>query len=390
MTPDLLLVHYHEIGLKGRNRPRFERQLKHNLERALGDSAGRVRLVSGRVEVLDPKPDALERASRVFGVANVSPVRLAPADLDKIVERAVEVAGDADAATGFETFEVRARRARTPFPHTSQRVNELAGDAIRIGLGKRVDLSDPDLSIRIEIVHDRAYISGQKFAGPGGLPVGTAGPVVALLSAGIDSPVAAWRMMRRGADPIAVHFHGQPFTDRSSERKVDALLDVLRRWGYRRPWWSVPMGEAQREITLSAPSPLRVLLYRRLMLRVAEAIGAQHGALAVVTGESLGQVASQTLENMAAVEAVATLPVLRPLVGTDKVEIIDEARRIGTYDVSAEAHQDCCTLFEPREPATHATAAELDAAEDLYDLAALVKDCVERAERRPPSDASRP
>jgi thiamine biosynthesis protein ThiI len=318
----------------------------------------------------------------VFGVANVSPVRLAPADLDTIVGRSVEVAGEVDAGPGFETFEVRARRARTPFSFTSQHVNEVVGDAIRTRLGKRVDLSDPDLSVRIEIVHDRAYISARKFPGPGGLPVGTAGAVVALLSAGIDSPVAAWRMMRRGADPVAVHFHGQPFTDRSSERKVEALVDVLRGWGYRQPWWSVPMGEAQREITLSAPSPLRVLLYRRLMLRVAETIGAQHGALGVVTGESLGQVASQTLENMAAVGAVATLPLLRPLVGTDKVEIIDEARRIGTYDLSAESHQDCCTLFEPREPATHATTADLDAAESGYDVAALVADCVARAERR--------
>jgi thiamine biosynthesis protein ThiI len=143
------------------------------------------------------------------------------------------------------------------------------------------------------------------------------------------------------------------------------------------------MGEAQREITLSAPSPLRVLLYRRLMLRVAEGLAARHGALAVVTGESLGQVASQTLENMAAVGAVATLPLLRPLVGTDKVEIIAEARRIGTYDVSAEAHQDCCTLFEPREPATHATAGELHEAETGYEVAALVEDCLARARSQP-------
>jgi thiamine biosynthesis protein ThiI len=386
MTPDLLLAHYHEIGLKGRNRPRFERALRDNLKRALGDSASRVRLVSGRVEIQGPKPDALDRVTRVFGVANVAPVLVTEADLDKIVSTALEVAAGADAAGGFETFAVRARRARTGFPHPSQHVNEVVGDAVRLQLGKRVHLSDPDVSVRIEIVHDRAYISAAKIPGPGGLPVGTAGPVVTLLSAGIDSPVATWRMMRRGADPVAVHFHGQPFTDRSSERKVAELVSVLATWGYRRPWWSVPMGEAQREITLSAPSPLRVLLYRRLMLRVAEGLAARHGALAVVTGESLGQVASQTLENMAAVGAVAALPLLRPLVGTDKVEIIDEARRIGTYDISAEAHQDCCTLFEPREPATHASAAELDEAEAGYDLPALVEDCLSRAQRQPGPD----
>jgi thiamine biosynthesis protein ThiI len=382
VTPDLLLAHYHEIGLKGRNRPRFERLLKRNLERALAGSAGRVRLVSGRVEVTDPADDALERVTRVFGVANVAPVLVAPADLDRIVERSLEVAGDADAGRGFDTFAIRSRRARTSFPHTSQEVNEVVGDAVRTGLGKRVDLSDPDLTVRIEIVENRAYVSADKVAGPGGLPVGSAGAVVCLLSAGIDSPVATWRMMRRGADPVGVHFHGQPFTDRSSERKVEALVEVLGRWGYGGRWWSVPMGEAQREITLAAPSPLRVLLYRRLMLRVAEALATRHHALAVVTGESLGQVASQTLENMGAVGAVATLPLLRPLVGTDKVEIIEEARRIGTYDVSAEAHQDCCTLFEPRDPATHSSAAELDAAEAGYDVDALVKDCLDRAEQR--------
>jgi tRNA uracil 4-sulfurtransferase len=382
VTPDLLLAHYHEIGLKGRNRPRFERALRDNLKRALADSASHVRLVSGRVEIQGPKPDALERVTRVFGVANVAPVLVTGADLDKIVSTALEVAADADATHGFETFAVRARRARTAFPHPSQHVNVVVGDAVRIRLGKRVHLSNPDVSVRIEIVHDRAYISAAKIPGPGGLPVGTAGPVVTLLSAGIDSPVATWRIMRRGADPVAVHFHGQPFTDRSSERKVTELISVLAAWGYCRPWWSVPMGEAQREITLSAPSPLRVLLYRRLMLRVAEGLAARHGALAVVTGESLGQVASQTLENLGAVGAVATLPLLRPLVGTDKVEIIDEARRIGTYDISAEAHQDCCTLFEPRDPSTHATIAELDEAEAGYDLPALVEDCLARAQRQ--------
>jgi tRNA uracil 4-sulfurtransferase len=381
-NPDLLLAHYHEIGLKGRNRPRFERMLKRNLEQALAGSAGRVRLVSGRVEVTDPAEDALERVTRVFGVANVAPVVVAPADLDTIVARALEVAGEADTTRGFASFAVRARRARTSFPHTSQEVNERVGDAVRTELGKQVDLSDPDLTVRIEIVENRAYISADKLAGPGGLPVGSAGAVVCLLSAGIDSPVATWRMMRRGAEPVAVHFHGQPFTDPSSERKVEALVEALGRWGYRGPWWSVPMGEAQREITLTAPSPLRVLLYRRLMLRVAEALAAQHHALGLVTGESLGQVASQTLENMGAVGAVATLPLLRPLVGTDKVEIIEEARRIGTYDISAQAHQDCCTLFEPRDPATHSTPEELDAAEAGYDVVAMVDDCLTRAERR--------
>lgn len=382
MDADLLLVHYHEIGLKGRNRPVFERALKRNLGRALGEAAGTVRLMPGRVEVHAPGPGALERVQRVFGVANVSPVVVVEADLDAIVATGLEVAKDADASEGFATFAVRARRSRTSFPDSSSRVNEVLGDAVRTGLGKVVNLDAPDLTLRVEIVENRAYVSARKLAGPGGLPIGTAGAVVSLVSGGIDSPVATWQVMKRGADPVAVHFHAQPFTDPSSERKVERLLGVLVGWGYRRHWWSVPMGEAQREITLHTESPLRVLLYRRLMLRIAEALAEREGALAVVTGESLGQVASQTLENLHAVGAVARLPLLRPLVGHDKVEIIERARAIGTYDVSAQPHQDCCTLFEPRRPATRATPEELDAAESAYDVDGMVADCLERAMQR--------
>lgn len=373
-----MLVHYHEIGLKGRNRPVFERALKRNLIRALGDSASGVRLLSGRVEVVDPKPDALELVTRVFGVANVAPVLVAPADFDAILRLGLEMAEEADINEGFTTFAIRSRRARTTFPHTSQDVNVALGEAIRTRLSKQVDLKAPDLTIRVEISENRAYVSARKVPGPGGLPVGSTGPVISLISAGIDSPVATWRMMKRGADPIAVHFHGQPFTDMSSEQKVARLVEALGRWGYRRAWWSVPMGEAQREITLTANSSLRILLYRRLMLRVAERIAALTGALAVVTGESLGQVASQTLENLHAVGSIATLPLLRPLIGADKTEIIAEAERIGTYEISTESHQDCCTLFEPRNPATRSSIAALDDAETGYDIDAMVDDCLAR------------
>lgn len=381
MNPETLLVHYHEVGLKGRNRPMFEHALRRNLAQALGDLAASVRLRSGRLEVLDPKPEALSYAARVFGVANVSPAFVVPADLDAIVECGIAVARDVDAATGFETFAVRARRARTGFAHDSGHVNRVLGEAIRSGLSKRVDLSNPELTVRVEIFENQAYVSGRKVEGPGGLPVGTTGPVVSLLSAGIDSPVATWRLMKRGADPIAVHFHSEPFTDPSSRRKVQELLDVLRGWGYRREWWSVPMGEAQREISLSADPSLRILLYRRLMLRVAERIAAERQALAVVTGESLGQVASQTLENLHAVGSIAKLEILRPLIGVDKIEIIAEAERIGTYRISAEPHQDCCTLFEPRNPVTRCTPERLDDAEQGYDVDAMVADCFERADR---------
>lgn len=381
MVPDVLLVHFHEIALKGRNRHEFVAALRRNLEDAVGDSASGVRSRGDRLEVRDPRAGALERVQRTFGVANVMPARVVRAEPDVVERAAVGLAAELDAGTGFETFAVRARRARTAFPRSSQDLNVRVGDLIRTELGKGVDLTRPDVTFRIEIVEDDAYLSAARLPGPGGLPVGTAGPVVALLSGGIDSPVAAWRMLKRGADVIALHCHGQPFTDRSSEQNVGRLLGALGAWGYRGPWWSVPIGEAQRAITVAVEARLRVLCYRRLMLRVAEAIAEREGALALVTGESLSQVASQTLENMAAVAAVANRPVLRPLVGMDKAEIIDEARAIGTYELSILPHQDCCTLFEPREAATRSDAAILEEAETVLDVEALVAASVDAAER---------
>jgi thiamine biosynthesis protein ThiI len=216
--------------------------------------------------------------------------------------------------------------------------------------------------------------------------VGTEGKVVALLSAGIDSPVAAWRLLHRGASVVAVHCHARPFTDASSERKAVRLVAQLARWGLAEPWWSVPIGEAQRELVIAGPEPLRTLLTRRLVLRVGQAIAAREGARALVTGDSLGQVASQTLANLAAVDAAVALPVLRPLIGDDKAEITARARVAGTYVISAEPHQDCCTLFEPRRPATRSSAEQLAAAEAAVDVDALVAGCVAAAVRHDPVD----
>lgn len=378
---DVLLVHFHEIALKGRNRGEFLKALQRNLRCALGDRADEVRSLGDRLEVRGPGEGALDTVLRVFGVANAAPARAVAATPDAVLTTALQVAEAADADTAFETFAVRARRARTDFPLDSGEINVQAGDAIRLGLNKSVDLSHPDVTVRIEIVRDIAYVSARKYEGAGGLPVGTAGRVVALTSAGIDSPVAVWRLLKRGADVVAVHCHGQPFTDPSSERNVGRILERLSDWGFSGTWWSVPIGEEQRAITLNAPSRLRVLLYRRLMLRVAEAVAEQENAHGLVTGESLSQVASQTLENLGAVGSVATLPVLRPLIGRDKIEIIDEARHIGTYDLSVLPHQDCCTLFEPRDAATRSTPAVLDAAEADLDTEGALQRAMEAARR---------
>jgi thiamine biosynthesis protein ThiI len=220
------------------------------------------------------------------------------------------------------------------------------------------------VTVRIDVVQGSAYVSSREITGAGGLPVGMSGRMVALLSAGIDSPVAAWRMMRRGGLVVAVHFSGRPQTNDASERLVLQLGERLALTGGLARVYVVAFGDLQREISLLCPPDLRILLYRRLMLVVAERIAREERARALITGESLGQVASQTLDNIAAVDQVASFPVLRPLIGSDKLEIIADARRIGTYELSTTPHTDCCTLFMPRTPETHVRIADLTAAWD--------------------------
>ncbi len=224
------------------------------------------------------------------------------------------------------------------------------------------------------------YVFARREEGAGGLPIGVSGRVVSLLSAGIDSPVATWRMMKRGATVTAVHFSGRPQTDATSEHLVAEICRTLGGWGGVDGLVVVPFGDLQREIALAGPPDLRVLLYRRLMVRVAEAIAGRAGARALVTGESLGQVASQTLDNIAVVDAVASMPVLRPLIGMDKQEIIAEAQELGTYEISTQSHDDCCTLFMPRTPETHATVAQVEAGEVDLDLRRMVHDALSLAE----------
>lgn len=369
-----VLVTYHEIGLKGRNRGRFERELQENLAFALGGLApGGVERVASRLLVPVPPAlvdDALAVATRTPGVANAADAWVVPREA-RAMEIAAALAIKA-AAPEARSFAIEARRSSTDYAEPSLEMNRRIGAAVQAGLGLDVNLRSPDVTCRVEVVQGEVYISVRRMDGPGGLPVGTSGRVVALLSAGIDSPVAAWRMMRRGAVVSAVHFSGRPHADGRSEVLAHELAAVLARSGGIGRLYVVPFGEPQREIALGAPSSLRVLLYRRLMVRIAEIIAMEERAKALVTGESLGQVASQTLDNIAAVDAAATLPVLRPLVGSDKQEIIAEARRIGTFELSTQPHADCCTLFMPRSPETHATVAEVTEAERSLDLESMV------------------
>jgi thiamine biosynthesis protein ThiI len=273
----------------------------------------------------------------------------------------------------FASFRITARRAFKSYPLTSLELNRELGGFVRERTQARVDLTPPELTIHVEVMPAETFVYVDRTPGPGGLPVGASGTVAALLSGGIDSPVAAWRMMKRGCRVVFVHFHSVPYLPATSQAKARALVERLTEWQYRSKLALVPFGEIQREVVLAVPPPARVVIYRRLMIRIAEAIARASGALALTTGESLGQVASQTLENLSRVNEAATLPIFRPLIGMDKLEITAEARRLRTFDISIEPDADCCTLFVPPHPATRITAETVGVLESRLDIPALVE-----------------
>ena len=369
-----VIVHYQEIALKGRNRPWFVARLVRNLRQATSDlGVESVRVLMGRIEVvLGPAaswPLVRERLERVFGVANFAKAGRAPLDVDAIAAEILKDLGDQDAAT----FRVSARRADKRFPLTSPQIEREVGGRIRNARNWKVNLTEPELTIHVEALTDEAFYFFGKHRGAGGLPVGASGRVVCLLSGGIDSPVAAWRMMRRGCRVLFVHFHSYPVLSKASQEKVRELATLLTRYQYDSKLLLVPFAEIQQQVILTVPPPLRVVIYRRLMMRIAEEVARRHRARALVTGEVVGQVASQTLENMNRINEVVTLPVLRPLIGMDKDEITAEAQRLGTYPVSIIPDQDCCTLFTPRHPATKARRGDVERAEASLELSGMIE-----------------
>lgn len=394
----LILVRYGEIGLKGKNRPDFERRLLQRVRQALrglpGLEATRLHgriLVGGRAGDAADRAleEAMERLGRVFGIVSFSPAWEVPLDMEAIAEaaaQAVRVAAERlrpglpPGAGAGPTFKVDARRANKAFPLDSLEINRLVGaHVLRSVPGLKVDVHRPDLTLAVE-VRDSAYIYTESIPGPGGLPVGTSGLAHLLLSGGIDSPVAGWMAMKRGLELEAVHFHSPPFTSERARAKVLDLARLLAGWGGLRSVHLVRFTEAQKAIYSLCPAPLGVTLMRRLMLRIAERISRERGGLALVTGESLGQVASQTLESIHVIERVAAWPVLRPLIGMDKEEIVALAKRIGTFDTSALPYEDCCTVFVPRHPRTRPRLDEVEEAESRLDVEALVQEALEATE----------
>ena len=377
---DSVLVRYHEIALKKGNRAYFTELLKKNLLAAVKDlGAKEIRSLPARLLLTFkndvPAATLIERMSTVFGVANFSIVERTARDIDALRGRILESLNGGR----FQSFRIETQRGDKTFPLTSPEINRQLGAAVKEKSGARVDLENAEFTVTVEILPRDAFFGFNKIAGAGGLPVGSSGRVAALISGGFDSPVAAYRMMQRGCRIIFVHFHSVPYQDKTSQEKVRQLVQLLTRHQFTSRLYMVPFGEIQRHIVAAVARPLRVVLYRRMMLRIAEAIARQEKAKALITGESLGQVASQTLDNMAVIQQAARLPILRPLVGMDKQEIIDQARRIGTFEVSSVPDQDCCQLFVPKHPATKARFIDVEEDETKLDVKDLLRFGMENA-----------
>jgi thiamine biosynthesis protein ThiI len=376
-----LVVHYHELGLKKGNRDFFEKRLCQNLRLTLaGCGCGGVRRISGRLLVtLSPEAnlaEVLRRMRNVPGVSHFSEAWKSDLTLDAMEQNAWSLVQGRQ----FDSFRVDTRRGDKSFAFTSVEINQKIGAYLKERCGKRVDLSNAEMTCSVEVVDNAAYIYLDRHRGLGGLPSSTSGKVVVLLSGGLDSPVAAWKIMKRGCTAIFVHFHSFPYTTKESQEKARQLALLLSEYQLRARLYLVPFAEIQRQIMVETPAATRVILYRRYMMRLAERIAWRERARALVTGESVGQVASQTIENIDVISRAVTMPILRPLIGDDKNEIIDVARRIGTYDISIQPDEDCCSLFVPKHPETHARLDEVQESEGRLHVDDLLKSTLKSSE----------
>ncbi|ADG88045.1 putative tRNA sulfurtransferase [Thermobispora bispora] len=381
-----VLLKLGEVVLKGRNRDLFETRLRANVKHALKDHPIRLRQRHGVIVVFLPKGAGAEvaeavakRATEIPGIVLVQLAWRVPKDPDAITKAAVELVRDSGKAESGARFAVRSRRRDKRFPLRSNELDRLVGGVIKDTFGLPVDLTDPELTVYIEVDRDEAFLYTDGLQGTGGLPVGSSGRALALLSGGIDSPVAAYRMMRRGLRVDFLHFSGIPYTTSESIYKAYALVRTLDKFQGRSRLWVVPFGKAQQSIKASGQDRLAVIAQRRLMLKTAAEVARRIHAEALITGDSLGQVSSQTLANITAQDNAVELPILRPLIGMDKAEIIAEARRIGTLEISELPDEDCCTLLAPRSAETRAKIEDLRQIErrlDAEELAVQLADSI--------------
>lgn len=379
--PTEVVVKFHEMSLKGRNRPMFIRKLISNIQQATADldvakvrqGPMMVRLSLGHEADWDVVKDRIEKC---FGIAKFFRAYSMRKDLDEVEKRLPQLL----AGRGFGSFRITAHRADKSFPMTSPEINRRLGTYVKEKTGAKVVLGKPDLEIFVDVLHREMLVYFEEVQAYGGLPVGTGGRVLTLMSGGIDSPVAAWHMMKRGCQTVLLHFHSHPLVDTSSIEKATELAELLTEYQLETTLYLVPLAEVQKQILASLPAQYRVIMYRRFMVRIAEAVARKERCLALVTGESLGQVASQTLENLVVIDEVCQMPILRPLIGFNKQEIIDKAQQIGTYETSILPDQDCCSLFVPKNPVTRSKPDEVRKLESTLPVEELVQQALAEAQ----------
>ena len=387
---DIIMIKYGEIILKGLNRPLFEDRLLKNIRYRL-KTLGKIKVVRYQAAVyIIPEEDnydydeAIERLKKVFGIIRITRAKRLEKDIEEIKKQALICLEEAK-ETGGKTFKVEAKRPDKSFPYKSPEIQGIVGDHLFVRFENEltVDVKNPDITVMIEIRDEGAYVYAKSEKGPGGLPLGINGKGALLLSGGIDSPVAGYMMAKRGLELMGVHFHSYPYTSERAKKKVLDLAEKLKEYVGRWEIFCVSFTEIQLMINEFAPHDMLVILMRRYMMRIAEALAERNGATALITGESLGQVASQTVYSIAVTNAAATMPVLRPLIGMDKEEITVISRKIETFDISIRPYEDCCTVFVPKHPKTKPKEEEALAAEKLLSekgIDALVEKAVEEAE----------
>ncbi|MFG6116636.1 tRNA uracil 4-sulfurtransferase ThiI [Halobacillus sp. MO56] len=382
MQFDQIMVRYGEMALKGKNRHKFEQKLQSNLTHKLKRyPATKLKKTRDRMYVMlngeDPYK-VMETCQEVFGIQSLSFAVRTEQDEDKIKEAVLFAFNDADNA---KTFKISAKRTDKTFPVGSQEMNQrLGAHILKNTEDVTVDVHNPDVEITVEIRQDAVYITSKKYPGAGGLPVGTTGKTLLLLSGGIDSPVAGYLAMKRGVEVEAIHFHSPPYTSERAKQKVMDLAQEMTRYGIKLKVHIVPFTNIQQKIHQEMPEGYSMTIMRRMMLRISEAVAKEQEILSMTTGESLGQVASQTMESMSAINDVTNYPVIRPLVAMDKLDIISISQQIGTYDVSIRPYEDCCTVFVPKSPKTRPSKEKAQYYEAAVDFSEDIKQAVEQRE----------
>ena len=385
-TPRHIICHYSEIGLKGKNRIFFERKLKENIKEALNtyapDSFVTIKRLRGRflIELTELGQKSTQQIKEIliniFGLAYFAFAYKSESDIDIIKSDSLELMKRLE----FETFRVTARRIDSKFPYTSQELNEDVGEVIFEKMNKSVNLKYPEATCFIDVLDEGTFLFTEKIQSAKGLPIGVSGTAIVMLSGGIDSPVAAYYAMKRGMRVIYVHFHSVPLVSEASVEKVRDTVAILKKYQPRSKLYLMEFAAIQQQIMVDCYEKLRVVLYRRYMMKIAEKVAELENAKAIYTGEALGQVASQTIENITVVEESVNLPIMRPLIGFDKLEIIEKAQEIGTYDISILPHEDCCTLYVPKHPATKARLIDIQKNEASLDNDALIEESLKTAE----------